>query len=96
MTVNTYEKLRPIADVWDWQHKGNCVGKNTELFFLETSVRGPNKTRQENEAKAICKGCPVKNKCLNHALTTPEYYGVWGGLSADERSFYSANRREIA
>ena len=35
--------------------------------------------------KAFVLYCPVKNACLEHALSVPEMYGVWGGLSADER-----------
>lgn len=29
--------------------------------------------------------CPIKNLCLQTALTTQSHYGVWGGVSAQER-----------
>ena len=92
MPVKPYEGLVPIADAWAWQDQGNCVGKDTEMFFLDVNLRGPSKAKQEREAKAVCKGCPVIAKCLNHALTVPEVYGVWGGMSADERMFYKVKR----
>lgn len=37
------------------------------------------------EAKKVCQQCPLINKCLEFALTNEEEWGVWGGLTADER-----------
>lgn len=88
MTVKPYANLVPVADAWEWQQQGNCVGIDPELFFLEFNLRDSAKRKKEKDAKAVCKGCPVIAKCLNHALTVPEVYGVWGGLTADERGFY--------
>lgn len=34
-------------------------------------------------AKLVCAGCPVRAKCLEVGLFEP--WGVWGGLSTDER-----------
>jgi hypothetical protein len=42
-------------------------------------------TRLEYIAKAVCRACPVRDDCLEYALTNAEPWGVWGGLSADER-----------
>lgn len=92
MPVKPYEGLNPVADAWEWQSEGNCVGKDPELFFLDFNMRSSTKTNKEREAKAVCKGCPVIAKCLNHALTVPEVYGVWGGMTADERGFYKGRR----
>jgi WhiB family transcriptional regulator, redox-sensing transcriptional regulator len=38
----------------------------------------------QNLAKAACKTCPVRDECLSYALKWEEY-GVWGGLSPNER-----------
>lgn len=92
MPTKPYLAVKPIADLWEWQNEGNCVGVDPELFFLEYNMRDSVKRKREAEAKAVCKGCPVIAKCLNHALTVPEVYGVWGGMSADERAFYSRKR----
>lgn len=43
-------------------------------------------------AKRTCAGCPVQPTCLAVALANNEGYGVWGGLTADERRQY--RRRE--
>jgi len=28
----------------------------------------------------------VIEQCLNHALSIPEFFGVWGGMTADQRN----------
>jgi hypothetical protein len=36
-------------------------------------------------AKRFCLDCPALAACREWALTRPEWYGVWGGLSERER-----------
>jgi WhiB family redox-sensing transcriptional regulator len=43
-------------------------------------------------AKAVCSSCPVIQRCLRWALEAREPYGVWGGLSVDEREALIAKR----
>ena len=33
----------------------------------------------------MCASCPVLTQCAAHALTVREPYGVWGGMSEDDR-----------
>ena len=40
---------------------------------------------RESTAKSICRRCPVQPECLDHALTHREEYGIWGGMSPNER-----------
>lgn len=81
----TTHQLSPVASKWEWQYQGLCRDHDTDIFFLESHLRGPQKQNKIIAAKKICSPCPVKNQCLEHALSTPEYYGVWGGLSEEER-----------
>lgn len=37
------------------------------------------------EAKHVCAGCPVRARCLAHALAHREHHGIWGGLTPPER-----------
>jgi WhiB family redox-sensing transcriptional regulator len=36
-------------------------------------------------AKAVCGGCPVRDPCLFYAVATRQPYGIFGGLSEDDR-----------
>ena len=78
--------LKPVADKWEWQYQGACNGADPESFFLEPNQRGSSKRTKEQRAIAICNTCPVKQKCLEHALSVPEVYGVWGGMNEESRS----------
>lgn len=37
------------------------------------------------EAKLICRGCPLKIMCGAYALASDQEFGIWGGLSYEER-----------
>lgn len=84
----------PNADVWDWQLRGACRGENPDLFFHPDGDRGLSRTARELAAKAVCARCPVVEQCAQHALSVREPYGVWGGMTEDEREqVYAAARR---
>jgi WhiB family redox-sensing transcriptional regulator len=76
----------PVAEVWDWQLHGSCRGESTALFFHPDGERGPARARRQAAAKAVCGRCPVIDACLKHALSVREPYGVWGGMSEEERA----------
>lgn len=74
-----------IADAWDWQLRGSCLGQPVELFFPDDDSRS-NRRRREEAAKGICRQCPVLTECRDHALRTPEHHGIWGAMTAGERA----------
>lgn len=39
----------------------------------------------QQQARTICAGCPLRPACADHALTTPEHQGTWGGLTSKDR-----------
>lgn len=86
----------PVADRWEWQFDGSCRQGNPEAFFHPEGERGPARRNRASRAKAICLGCPVIAECRNHALTVREPYGVWGGLTEDEREAVYAGQPETA
>jgi len=55
------------------------------MFFHPEGERGPARAARETAAKAVCASCPVIAQCAKHALKVREPYGVWGGLSEDDR-----------
>lgn len=61
-----------------WMRDGLCVHADPDVFF-------PAKGGSARAAKAVCAGCPVRADCLGYALANGERFGVWGGLSPQER-----------
>jgi WhiB family redox-sensing transcriptional regulator len=79
------KNLDPVYDKWEWQFEGACRNVDPESFFLEYNERGLSKRKKEIAAVAICNTCPVIAQCREHALRVPEMYGVWGGLTEEQR-----------
>ena len=75
----------PRVGDWDWQVNAACRGMDTAAFFHPERERGSSRARRERKAKAVCARCPVIENCLRWALTAREPYGIWGGMSAEER-----------
>jgi WhiB family redox-sensing transcriptional regulator len=67
----------------NWRQRAACREEDPELFF--PAGTGLEATLQAEEAKAICRRCSVKRDCLEWALWTDQEYGVWGGLTEQER-----------
>ena len=61
-----------------WQDEANCLGVDPDLFF-------PERGASTREAKEVCKGCVVREQCLEYALAHGEKFGIWGGMSERER-----------
>lgn len=70
-----------IIEPEPWMDRALCTGL-VDLFFPPVGGESRWMVRQ---AKAVCEQCPVREECLEHALTTPETFGVWGGKSERER-----------
>ena len=77
---------KPLADLWEWQYEGACQDLPSEMFFHPEGERGPRRRNRENAAKAVCATCPVIQQCRDQALSIQEPYGIWGGLSEDDRA----------
>ena len=67
----------------DWRHEAACRREDPDLFF-PVGTGGP-ALLQIEEAKAVCRRCPVLNECLKWALQGGLEMGVCGGLTEDER-----------
>jgi WhiB family redox-sensing transcriptional regulator len=67
----------------DWRSRGACRGHVPELFFPDNDE--PLARVQAGTAKAVCRSCPVAGICLAWALSTGQSFGVWGGLTQEER-----------
>ena len=76
LVPNRVDDVEPVDD--QWQEKALCAQTDPEAFF-------PEKGGSTREAKRICLGCEVKDRCLDYALAHDERFGIWGGLSERER-----------
>lgn len=70
----------------DWRDDGACTGMTETHGAAEVSaIFFPERGASLKRARAICAECPVAEQCLEHALTLPERFGIWGGKSEKER-----------
>ncbi len=67
----------------DWRNSAACRTEDPDLFF-PIGTSGP-ALLQTEQAKAVCRRCPVREQCLQWALRTGQSIGVWGGTSEEER-----------
>ena len=75
-----------------WRELAACRGTDLEVFF-------PGRGESAGPARQACAVCPVRQPCLDYAITNRIAYGVWGGLTERERrvlrsSWVRALRRE--
>jgi WhiB family redox-sensing transcriptional regulator len=61
-----------------WFAYANCKGLDPEFMF-------PTRGDDTGPAKLVCKGCVVRDECLEYALVHVIKFGVWGGRSEKQR-----------
>lgn len=71
MAVKRLSKTRAAVALGDAIQAGepNCMGR-AEQFENATS---------DEEAQALCEGCPILLACRNYGKSDPAASGVWGG-----------------
>jgi WhiB family redox-sensing transcriptional regulator len=72
---------------YDWMQHGNCRNYPPATFFPSDGVG-------VDIARKLCESCPVKQPCLEYALTERVDHGVWGGCSERERRRILKRRRQ--
>lgn len=76
---------KPTPDVdTSWHDDAACRGEDPVLWFGADWEPADQRAAREAAAKAICATCPVRARCLDHAVEHPERYGLWGGLTEEE------------
>jgi WhiB family redox-sensing transcriptional regulator len=60
-----------------WRVDALCRDADPDELF----VRGA----EQNRAKVVCMGCPVRTECLAEALDNRIDFGIWGGMTERER-----------
>ena len=77
-----------------WRTAAACRTEDPDLFFPNGET-GPNLVQAE-EAKAVCRTCPVMEACLQWALSSGQQAGVWGGTTEKERKSLRRQRARAA
>jgi WhiB family transcriptional regulator, redox-sensing transcriptional regulator len=72
-----------------WRQKAACRGVDPGIFY-------PASDEEAEPAKAICAQCPVREACLEYALSARERDGIWGGATERERRRMLRQRRKTA
>jgi WhiB family redox-sensing transcriptional regulator len=80
-------KRRPEVD-FDWRDDAPCRDYPTEIWFPEPETIGSSQV-----ARSICAECPIQERCLEHAVTYPEPFGIWAGTTAAQRRRMRQRRR---
>ena len=75
-----------------WRELAACRGTDLEVFF-------PERGESAEPARRVCAACPVRQPCLDYAISNRITHGIWGGLTERERRalqsrWVRASRRE--
>ena len=74
-------KVKPVEEMdTEWVDNALCKGEPSSTFFFDEKIRDGSK-----RAKEMCSRCPVTWECLQYAMDAPIEFGIWGGLTANER-----------
>jgi hypothetical protein len=69
----------PSVPAWTgWRYQAACRGADLEVFF-------PGRGESAEPARRVCAGCPVRQPCLDYAISHGITHGIWGGLAERDR-----------
>jgi WhiB family transcriptional regulator, redox-sensing transcriptional regulator len=68
----------PVPALAGWRYQAACRGTDLSVFF-------PGRGEPAGPARRICAGCPVRQPCLDYALSHAITHGIWGGLTERDR-----------
>jgi WhiB family redox-sensing transcriptional regulator len=71
-----------------WMDAASCASVDPLLF--DQGDRG--NANRYTDARKVCRRCPVAAQCLTHAIDRDERYGMWGGLTPEERDEIHVNK----
>lgn len=84
--ADTQRLPQPLIDNWEWQSTAACRGMDSAMFFHPPEERNASRENRIEQAKTICRACQALMDCRAHALRAREPYGIWGGMSEDDRA----------
>ena len=79
----------PVPAPAGWRYRAACRGADLEVFF-------PGRGEPAEPARQICAGCPVRQTCLDYAISHGITHGIWGGLTERDRRPLRVHRTAAA
>ena len=79
----------PVAAWTGWRYRAACHGADLQVFF-------PGRGESAEPARQICAACPVRQPCLEFALSHGITHGIWGGLAERDRRGLRSRRTVTA
>jgi WhiB family redox-sensing transcriptional regulator len=61
-----------------WREQAACRGADLDVFY-------PERGQTAGPARQVCARCPVRQPCLDYALSNRITHGIWGSLTERER-----------
>jgi len=93
-SARTAARIPPVGELkLGWQERASCQAAEATAFFAPDSERIREREKREAAAKRVCAQCPVRQACLEHAVSVPEQFGIWGGMTEVERQEELRRRR---
>jgi WhiB family transcriptional regulator, redox-sensing transcriptional regulator len=77
-----------------WRGDAACRDADPDLFFPIAATGAA--SRQMEEAKQVCRVCPVQIQCRAWAVDNGVTDGIWGGTTPDERRIIRNLSRKTA
>ncbi|MGH3936709.1 MAG: WhiB family transcriptional regulator [Pseudonocardiaceae bacterium] len=80
-------QTRDQVDVADWRCRGACGTHDPDRLFVVGAA--------QQQAKLVCRPCPVRVRCLAEALDRRIEFGVWGGMTERQRRALLLRRPDV-
>jgi WhiB family transcriptional regulator, redox-sensing transcriptional regulator len=79
VTARPLRRRTPVMSaLGGWRNRAACRGTDLAVFF-------PGRGESAEPARQICARCPVRQPCLEFALSHGIVHGIWGGLTDRDR-----------
>lgn len=75
--MRSHGEVMQMGLLIDWTTRALCQEGDPDALFVQGA--------EQNNAKKVCRGCPVRLECLADALDNRIEFGVWGGMTERER-----------
>ena len=93
LMIEMAEDLSLTADEY-WMAEAPCKGAEGIFFGPDNErERKVDRIMREAYSKEICGACAVRSQCLDYALINKQEFGIWGGLTPEERGIRTSRIR---